>query len=150
MNKFKNWLRIKLKKFLDIDDIESNFKDHEIFNNIRFSDVEKDINDRVSYLRKLINNSTNDISHLNDSINVLHNTIENVVHIGTDVRTVPNNYSHSWAVICIEGKINIVKFIDLNGKDCRDIIYYLKQYEGGKHCIDIPYQEMFYNELFKF
>jgi len=63
MNKFKNWLRIKLRDFLDIGNLESNFKDHETFNSIRFADIESDIHDKSSYLRKLINNSTNDISH---------------------------------------------------------------------------------------
>jgi len=57
MNKFKNWLRIKLKSFLDIGDLESNFKDYETFNSIRFSDIESDAHDKTSYLRKLINNS---------------------------------------------------------------------------------------------
>jgi len=43
MNKFKKWLQIKLKDFLDIGNLESNFKDHETFNSIRFSDIEKDV-----------------------------------------------------------------------------------------------------------
>ena len=134
MNKFKNWLRIKLKDFLNIGNLESNFKDHETFNNIRFSDIEKDINDKTSYLRKLINNSTNDISHCQDSINAIHNTIENVVHIGTDVHY--NGRTHSWAVVCIEGNMNIVKFVDLGRNDARSILEYLKHFEAGRHCID--------------
>jgi len=148
MNKFKNWLRIKLKYFLDIDNLESNFKDHEIFNNIRFADVGKDTNDKISYLRKLINNSTNDISHCQESVNILHNTIENVVHIGTDVYK--PNQGHSWAIICIEGKMNIVKFIDLERRDAIDVMQFLKRYEAGRHCIDTPYKEFFYDGLFKF
>jgi len=149
MRNFKDWLRIKFKKFLDIGDLESNFKDHETFNSIRFADIESDAHDKTSYLRKLINNSANDISHCQDSISVLHNTIENVVHIGTDVHH--NGRTHSWAVVCIEGKMNIVKFVDLERQDARGILEYLKHFEAGRHCIDTPYKEMFLDGgLFKF
>jgi len=148
MNKIKSWLKVKLREFLGVGDIESNFKDHETFNNIRFSDIENDINDKVSYLRKLINNNVNDILHCQESINVLHNTIENVVHIGTDVYK--PNQGHSWAVICIEGKMNLVKFVDLNRQDSRDVLDFLKRYEASRHCVDTPYKEMFYDGLFKF
>ena len=149
MNKFKNWLRIKLRDFLDIRNLESNFKDHETFNSIRFADIESDIHDKSSYLRKLINNSTNDISHWQEFINVLHNTIENVVHIGTDVAVNPD-YGRSWAVVCIEGKLNIVKFVDLDRRDGMEVLRFLKQFEAGKHCIDAPHKEFFLEGIFKF
>ena len=149
MRSFKNWLRIKLKEFLDIGNLESNFKDHETFNSIRFSDIESDVHDKISYLKKLINNNANDISHCQESVNVLHNTIENVVHIGTDV-TVNPNYRRSWSVVCIEGKLNIVKFIDLDRSDGMEVLRFLKQFEAGKHCVDSPYKELFDEGLFKF
>jgi len=148
MNKFKKWLQIKLKDFLDIGNIESNFKDHETFNSIRFSDIESDIHDKTSYLRNLINNNVNDISHCQESVNILHNTIENIVHIGTDVYK--SNQGHSWAIVCVEGKMNLVKFVDLNRQDGREVLDFLKRYEAGRHCIDTPYKEMFYDGLFKF
>jgi len=83
-------------------------------------------------------------------MNILHNTIENVVHIGTDVRENYSNREHSWAVICIEGKINIVKFIELDRKDGREILNFLKHFEAGRHCIDTPRQELFINSMYKF
>ena len=85
-----------------------------------------------------------DISHFQESVNTLHNTVENVVHIGTDVRE-NRGYGHSWAVICVEGKLNIVKFINLDRKDAREIFDFLKHFEAGRHCVDTPYKEMFYN-----
>ncbi|MGJ0846495.1 hypothetical protein ACR77J_07395 [Tissierella praeacuta] len=89
------------------------------------------------------------VSHNEDSIDVLHKTIENVVHIGTDV--IPNHRNHggSWAVVCIEGKMNIVKFVDLSRGDARYVLDFLKQFEAAKHCIDTPYL-VFKEELFKF
>jgi hypothetical protein len=76
--------------------------------------------------------------------------VENVVYIGTDVVQHPNNYNHSWAVICIEGNMNIVKFVDLDRKNAREILDFIKHFEAGRHCVDSPYKQMFYDGLFKF
>jgi hypothetical protein len=46
--------------------------------------------------------------------------------------------------------MNFVKFIDLGRSEARDVMMFLKQFEVGKHCIDSPYKEMFYDGLFKF
>ena len=144
----KKWLRNKLRKFLYIDNLESKFSDqisrfdnHEKSNQYQINNL----TDRISSNHKDLKNN---ISHFQDSVNVLHNTIENVVHIGTDFCR--DDYGHSWAVVCIEGKINIVKFIDLNRKDAKYIFDFLKQFEGGRHCVDTPYKEMFMDGFFKF
>ena len=150
MKKLKDWLRIKLREFLGVDNLESSFIDHETFNSLRFHDIEKDSNDKDAYLRKLINDNSKDISHFQESVNILHNTVENVVHIGTDVREPKYNNDRSWAIICVEGKLNLVKFVSLDARNARDLIQYLKQFEGGRHCIDTPYSEIFYDGLFKF
>ena len=137
MNKFKIWLRNKLKAFLEIDKFEDNYKDYKSTNDYNVGTLKNDV-------RKINKNVSNNTY----AIDTLHTTIENVVHIGTDVRQYDG--SHSWAVVCIEGKMNIVKFVDLNGKYARDILNFLKQFEGGRHCIDTPSSPMFYSELFKF
>lgn len=137
MNKFKSWLRNKLKLFLEIDKLENDYKKYKSSNDYNVGTLKNDI--------RRINK---DISNNTYAIDILHTTIENVVHIGTDVRQYDGN--HSWAVVCIEGKMNIVKFVDLNGKYARDILNFLKQFEAGRHCIDTPNSPMFYSELFKF
>ena len=144
----KEWLKNKLKIFLNIDSLESQFDNHQsVFNN-----HEKSNQFQINNLHSIISSNykylKNDISHFQDSVNILHNTVENVVHIGTDV--CQEGAGHSWAVVCVEGKINIVKFVDLNRKDTREIFDFLKHFEGGRHCIDIPYKEMFMKEFFKF
>lgn len=139
MKKIKEWIRNKLIKFLGIDLLSTELK-----REIKWVDqnLTDRINNEVKYLK-------NDINHLQDSVNTLHNTVENVVHIGTDVRR--NEYDgHSWAVICIEGKMNLVKFVDLGRKDMMDVMQFLKRYEAGRHCVDVPYSQMFYDGLFKF
>jgi len=158
MKSFKTWLRNKFREYLGIDNLESNFINHETFNSIRFYDIEEDYENKIQILEKdilkrlqLINSYlSSDIKYCKEGIDTLHNTIENVVHIGTDVRENYSNREHSWAVVCIEGKINIVKFVDLNRNDGKYVLEFLKQFEAGRHCIDTPRKEIFYDNMFKF
>ena len=46
--------------------------------------------------------------------------------------------------------MDVVKFVDLSGKNMREVLHFLKQFESGSYCIDTPYKEMFYDGLFKF
>lgn len=135
--KFKIWLRNKLKNYLEIDKLENDYKNYKSTNDYNVGTAKNDI-------RRIDKDASNNTY----AIDTLHTTIENVVHIGTDVRQY--NDSHSWAVVCIEGKMNIVKFVNLNGRYARDILDFLKQFEAGRHCIDTPSSLMFYDKLFKF
>jgi len=145
MKKIKNWLRNKLSKFLGIDDIISLIDKHIDHNDKTFTAL-KEFTYNLNYSTR--NDLKKDISHFQESVNVLHNTVENVVHIGTDIHR--ENTGHSWAVVCVEGKMNIVKFVDLDRKDAREVMNFLKSFEAGRHCIDTPYKEMFYDGLFEF
>jgi len=145
MEKIKNWLRFKMVKFLRIDSLINLIDKHVDNNEYAFNELRN--------LTYNLNNSTrkdlkNDISHFQDSVNALHNTVENIVHIGTDVYK--SEHGYSWAVICVEGKMNIVKFVDLDRKDAREIFDFLKHFEAGRHCIDAVPNRYFYEGLFKF
>lgn len=134
-------------KFLGIDTLQT-----EMVDNLRvlYKKLDEQKADRnvVDDKFKQLNSR---VSHFQESVNVLHNTVENVVHIGTDVCVNHNNREHSWAVICVEGKMNLVKFVSLaDSRDAINILDFLKQFEGGKHCIDTPYKGMFYDGMFKF
>lgn len=147
MKKFKKYIKDKLIWFLGVDTILQDIKriDENCYN------IDQEIgNIKYKIIPKNISNIENQISHFQQSVNTLHNTVENVVHIGTDVRQYGGNREHSWSVVCIEGKVNIVKFVDLSRNDARYILDFLKQFEAGKHCIDTPCKEMFYDGIFKF
>jgi hypothetical protein len=139
MNKLKNWLRFKLVEFLGIDRL-TNILDKHIDNN----------DNTFRELRYLIKNLNNDVSHFQESVNILHKTVENVVSIGVDADVIPNDKSHSWAVVCIEGNYNVVKFVDLRGQYARDILHFLKQFESSRYVVDAPYKELICQDLFKF
>lgn len=59
-----------------------------------------------------------------------------LVDIGVDVGF--HTEEHSWAVICIAGKQEYVKFLPLNSSDARDVLRFLKQFEYSKRIVDSP------------
>jgi len=142
---FKNHIRLKLIKFLGIDNLNDAFNKHLKDNRSTLMKINSNM---YTLNRTTKDELKKDISHFQQSVNVLHNTVENVVSIGTDVDYY--NGGRSWAVVCIEGKINIVKFVDLSRRNALSILDFLKNFEAGKHCIDTPYKQIFYDGLFKF
>jgi len=126
MSKLKNYFRVRLRRFLGIDDVESKIDklgrgmDYYQKSNISYHDC---LRDRIN-------------SH-SDKINAIHTTLESVVSIGADV--VPYDHRGSWAVVCIEGKVNRIKFVNLNRANVEDIMRFLKHYEAGRHTIDSPF-----------
>ena len=52
------------------------------------------------------------------------------VNIGKD--------EHSWAVVCIAGKPEYVKFIPLSRNDARSVSDFLKRFQYSKHIVDSP------------
>lgn len=100
-------------------------------------------------LNKLSKEFKNTYQEQQEQINIISRTLQSVISVGADVDSRPLAVSHSWAVICIEGRYNVIKFIDLHGKDYRYIIDFLKQFECSRKVIDAPYKEMFL-ENFKF
>lgn len=149
MKKFKDWIRLKLKSFLDISSLEGSLDGYVRSNEKTIKEIISSINGIKVGIKLDNDNFYNRLHHNEESLERIHKTIESVVHIGTDVSVNPN-YGRSWSVICIEGKMNIVKFVDLNRGNAMDILRFLKQFEAGRHCIDTPYIELFKDGIFKF
>lgn len=133
-NKLKAKLRLKLRLFLGVSDLEENFteykhsNDREIFNH----------NMNLKWCGEQFEIHKNKFGVQNDKIEALHNTLQNVVSIGSDITNRQYDMSGSWAVVCIEGRYNVVKFVDLRGQYGRDILHFLKQFEAGRYVIDAP------------
>lgn len=70
--------------------------------------------------------------HEVDEMKLLYQSITNV---GVDV----DYNKHSWAVICIEGKSEYVKFVDLTGAEARDIKSFVNQFGKKKAVVDSPF-----------
>lgn len=119
-------IKRKLKSFLDIYSLEDVVKENR-------RSVARDIYNHENNIKWL----QEQLADANEKIDALHKTVSSVVSIGADVTT-PYDNRGSWAVICIEGNYNIVKFVDLRGQYGRDILQFLKQFETGRYVIDAP------------
>ena len=128
-----------LKKKLGIDQLEEQNKvfmdlikkyesDLET-TSIRFSSIKKDCENWKDAL---------------DNSRICLENIRNMFEIGADIHLKDRN---SWAVICMNGKPEYVKFVPLQGKDARMVIDMLRQFSPGRRTIDSPLQYRgFFNE----
>lgn len=142
--KIKEWIITKLSQFLSIDNTQKQ-------NLLEFERINKKVSDTNKRLDRTFDKLYVETRHLGDSIrdisedcNIVKNTLRSVVSVGTDVgRDIRRD--RSWAVVCIEGNLNVVKFVDLHGQDYHMLLDFLKQFEGSRMCIDAPPSLMFDN-----
>ena len=77
-----------------------------------------------------------------------HKFMNSVCDVGTDIGHYGNE--HSWAVICIHGKRDFVKFVDMRQCDIREIASFLKRFERSNRVTDSPlHPEMFEDMIVK-
>ena len=146
------WLKNKLRVWLGIEDdngrIDVTVKDikEDILckTDARFRKLEKDMAIGIDTLvrkSKEIKFEVNSIqSQLDDTskaISDVYQTVESVVSLGADIQP-DMNHNKSWAVVCVEGKMNIVKFLPLNYKDADSMLKYLKSFPTSKSVYDTP------------
>ena len=69
----------------------------------------------------------------NEEMKKMYNKITDVaVDVGF------NDENHSWAVVCVEGRPEYVKFIPLSGADARAVMNFLRQFQYSKLIVDSP------------
>jgi len=84
-------------------------------------------------------NSTNDLIIANNNTKKSNELIASMLDIGVDI----HEYSDSWAVVCIAGKSEYVQFARLDGRNARDVLSFLNQFENAnKIIVDAPYGMM--------
>ena len=67
-----------------------------------------------------------------------HKFMNSICDVDTDIGYKDNE--HSWAVVCIHGKMDYVKFIDMSQADIRTISRFLKEFEYSNRVTDSPMQ----------
>ena len=114
------WLRCKVKDWLR----------NEVFK----EELEclKVMNSRCTYA---VHQSDHALSEV-EEMNLLYQSITNV---GVDV----DRNGHSWAVICIDGRPEYVKFVNLTGAEARDIKSFVNQFGKKKVMVDSPFRSTF-------
>lgn len=69
----------------------------------------------------------------NEEMKKMYNQITDVaVDVGF------HDLEYSWAVVCIEGRPEYVKFIPLSGADARTVMNFLRQFQYSKLIVDSP------------
>lgn len=62
--------------------------------------------------------------------------MNSICDVGTDVGF--KSSDHSWAIICVHGKMDYVKFVDMSQADIRSIANFLKRFEYSNRVTDSP------------
>ena len=110
------WLRCKVKDWLRNEVFEEELE------NFRFMQLQC-MNASAHSDRAL---------HEVDEMKLLYQLITNA---GVDVDYHSKN---SWAVICIDGHPEYIKFVDLKGSEVRDIENFLRRFEKSNVVVDSP------------
>ena len=70
-------------------------------------------------------------------VNDCQKMINSIVDVGTDVGFYSDD--HSWAVVCIKGHPEYVKFIPLSHKSAREVLEFLKRFKYSDMVVDSPF-----------
>jgi hypothetical protein len=120
-------LKEKLKNWLFADEIQ------------RINYIEKNIGESVHRFRMAsvqLGDAENQLHNAEKEVEECRRLITQLVDIGVDVGF--HTEEHSWAVVCIAGKQEYVKFLPLETRDSRDVLRFLKQFEYSRQIIDSP------------
>lgn len=98
----------------------------------RINNMEKSIEDAVHRFRM----ASVQLDDAEKEVEECRRLITQLVDIGVEVGF--HSDDHSWAVICIEGHPEYVKFLPLTHKDAHGILNFLKQFQYSKQIIDSP------------
>lgn len=74
--------------------------------------------------------------------------MESILDVGVDVSD-PKTQEYSWAVICVKGHPEYVKFVNLTGQDASQVLQFLKHFEQSNVTLDSPvyFRQMFENRF---
>jgi hypothetical protein len=97
-----------------------------------------DLMDIESSLMAEVDSMRYEMISYNKSTREKCDTLYQIIDSGFDID--PRQYSHggSWAVICIEGKQDFVRFYDLSKKEGAEMMHLLKMFEKSNRVVDAP------------
>lgn len=114
------WLKEKLKEWLFASEIQ------------RINSLEKSIDDAVYRFRM----ASVQLDNAENELNECRRLLTQFCDVGVDVGFYTSE--HSWAVICVAGRPEYVKFLPLNGENTREVINFLKRFQDSHRIIDSP------------
>lgn len=99
---------------------------------LRLNQLERQVQDLINRLRA----ASIQLDNAEKELEGCRKLLTQFVDIGVDVGY--HSEDHSWAVICIAGRYEYVKFLPLTNGDARSVINFLKQFQYSNHVIDSP------------
>lgn len=92
-----------------------------------------------------------DAADLHDKSHILledcRKFMNSICDVGTDVGFKSND--HSWAIICVHGKVDYVKFVDMSHRDIMEIAQFLKKFEYSNRVTDSPIYKGIFEDIIK-
>lgn len=133
--KLKDKIRDKLRLWLLEDDLfqveaaKKSYKDA----------IEKckEAEERCRYANIQLSDETITYKNSYKLVDDCHKMVNSMVDIGTDVGFYSDD--HSWAVVCIKGHPEYVKFIPLSHRDAHEVLKFLKHFKYSDRVIDSPF-----------
>jgi hypothetical protein len=126
--KIKDKIRDKLKQWLFAEEL-SKFETAEQ----NYKEAENLYSRSAGYLNTAKEEYTWSLKMVDDC----HKLINSMMDVGTDVGFYSDD--HSWAVVCIKGHPEYVKFIPLSHKDARGVLDFLKRFRYSDRVVDSPF-----------
>ena len=126
--KIKDKIREKLKQWLFAEEL-SKFETAEQ----NYKEAEDLYSRSAGYLNAAKDEYTWSLKMVDDC----HKLINSMMDVGTDVGFYSDD--HSWAVVCIKGHPEYVKFIPLSNKDARGVLDFLKHFKYSDRVVDSPF-----------
>ena len=119
----------------------------------------KEVFEQVDYTKKLYEKSfttiDNSIERLHNAeslheksqqlISDCHKFMNSICDVGTDIGF--RSDDHSWAVICIHGNMDYVKFVDMGQKDIQSIANFLRNFEYSNRVTDSPLNKRWIEDM---
>jgi hypothetical protein len=127
-DKFKNWL---FKE--ELNDIKET--------KAKYEELLKEVGKAYTIVHKA--------KEMHDEFHTLltdcHKFMNSICDVGTDIGFKTSD--HSWAVICIHGKMDYVKFVDMNQADIRTIASFLKNFKYSNRVTDSPLHKQMIKDM---
>ena len=133
--KIKDWLFAE-----ELKDIQQSKNDYENAKNEYIN-----LKDGYERSKNLLNEAYIEYKKSKDIVVDCQKMMNSICDVGTDIGFYND---HSWAVICIHGKVDYVKFIDMRQEDVRSIVGFLKNFEYSNRITDSPlYRKQFLEDM---
>lgn len=112
------------------------------------ANIERRLNESLAQFneaREELKKAKEDLNTAHREMADLQEFVKGLVDVGVDI----NPHDGSWAVVCLKGRPEYVKFVDLGKQDIRVIVDFLKRFEYNNLTIDSPFsipvkQELMY------